>query len=274
MTIKNKIKHLPLELYGRTYEAFKVEKFTKNFLPDAYHVRVICYHDIPEKDLASFEKQIQFLKKEYAIINAQQLKEFLLGRGFLPNTNIFITFDDGSADQYKAAEILDQYQIQACFFVNTGDRNKEFINSRPGSKLPPMTWDQIKSLHQRGHIIGSHTATHPILSKLQPYEVAQEMLQSKQSLEAVICDKVEFFAFPYGTLREISQEALLIAKKYYDFNFLFIPGKSHFNNANRFIINRTGVGPRDSVYYLRAVMGGLKDWPKKSQFEKLRQLLF
>jgi peptidoglycan/xylan/chitin deacetylase (PgdA/CDA1 family) len=273
LTIKNKIKYLPLELYGRTYVALKFEKFAKNFLPDGYHIRVICYHDIPENDLALFEKQIEFLKKEYTIINALQLKEFFLGRGFLPKTNVFITFDDGSVDQYKAAEVLDKYKIQACFFVNTADRDKKFINSRPGSKLSPMTWDQIKNLHRRGHIIGSHTATHPILSKLQPYEIAQEMLQSKQSLEAAIGDKVEFFAFPYGTLQEISQEALWIAKKYYDFNFIFIPGKSHFANANRFIINRTGVGPRDSLYSLRAVMAGLKDWPKKRQCEKLRQLI-
>jgi peptidoglycan/xylan/chitin deacetylase (PgdA/CDA1 family) len=273
MPVSNTLKYLPLDVYGRIYAALNLEWVSKRFFPDPYHVRVICYHDIAKKDLPLFGKQLEFFKKHFTVINAQQLKEFFLGKGFLPSSNVFITFDDGSVDQYTAADVLDKHQIQACFFVNTGDRDKEFINARPGSRLPPMTWDQIKKLHRRGHIIGSHTATHPILSKLQPYEIAQEMLQSKQSLEAAIGNKVDFFAFPYGTLEEISQEALLIAKKYYDFNFIFVPGKSHFADANRFLINRTGIGPRDSLYSLRAIMAGLKDWPKKKQCEKLLQLL-
>jgi peptidoglycan/xylan/chitin deacetylase (PgdA/CDA1 family) len=269
----DKIKYLPLELYGRVYEALKFKQLARNFLPSGYHVRVVCYHDIPERDLPLFEKQIAFLKKEYTVIDAQQLKEFFLGRGFLSNANVFITFDDGSADQYRAAEVLDKYKIQACFFVNTGDRDKEFMFSRPGSKLTPMRWDQIKDLRRRGHIIGSHGVTHRTLSKLQPYEIAQEMLQSKEELEASLGDKVDFFSFPYGTLHEVSREALSTAKKYYDFNFVFIPGKSHFDDANRFIINRTGIGPRTSLYTLRAVMSGLKDWPKTRQYERLRQLI-
>jgi peptidoglycan/xylan/chitin deacetylase (PgdA/CDA1 family) len=273
MTMKNKIKYLPLEVYGRLYEALKVEKFSRNFLPSGYHIRVVCYHDIPERDLLLFEKQIAFFKKNYTIIDARQLKDFFLGRGFLPNTNVFITFDDGSADQYKAAEVLSRYKVQACFFVNTGDRDKEFINARPVTKLPPMTWEQIRDLHRRGHIIGSHTVTHTNLSQLQPYEIAREMLESKKSLEAAIGDKVEFFAFPYGTLKEISQEALLIAKRFYDFNFVFVPAKSQFADANRFLINRTGIGPKDSLYSLRAVMSGLQDWRKRTECEQLRQLL-
>ena len=273
MTIKNKLKYLPLELYGRLHETLQFERFARSFVPSINHVRVICYHDIPERDLPLFEKQIVFFKKEYTIINAGQLKNFFLGKGFLPNANIFITFDDGSTDQYKAAEVLDQHKIQGCFFVNTGDRDKRFINARPGTKLSPMTWDQIKDLYRRGHTIGSHTATHPNLSRLQPYEIGQEMQESKKALETLIGDKVEFFAFPYGTLRELGQDALLIAKKYYDFNFLFVSGKCHFESANRFLITRTGVGSRDSLYSLRAVMTGLKDWPKTTERERLRELL-
>jgi len=273
MAVSNKLKYLPLDIYGRAYTALNFEKFSKSFLPEDYHVRVICYHEILEKELPLFEKQVAFFQQNFTVINAQQLKDFFLGKGFLPSSNVFITFDDGSADQYMAADVLDKYKIQACFFVSTGDRDKEFINARPVTKLPPMTWEQIKDLYGRGHIIGSHTVTHPNLSRLQPYEIAQEMLESKKALEAAIGDKVEFFAFPYGTLKEISQEALLIAKKFYDFNFIFVPGKSHFANANRFLTNRTGVGPRDSLYSLRAVMSGLKDWRKRTECEQLRQLL-
>jgi peptidoglycan/xylan/chitin deacetylase (PgdA/CDA1 family) len=273
--IMNKsIKYLPLELYGYLYEVFRGKKFAKNFLPSPYHVRVLCYHDIPKDNIPLFEKQIEFLKREFRVINAEQLRDFFLGRNFLPDVNVFLTFDDGSTDQYYAAETLDRHKIQGCFFVNTADREERFILARPNSKLPPMTWDQIRDLHRRGHVIGSHGDSHFNLSTLQPIEIRDELVVAKTKIEKEIGEQVDFFAFPYGTAKELSQEALLIAKKYYDFNFTFLPGKNHFASANRFLIQRTGIGPRYSLPYVRALMLGLKDWRKRNQIRFLSNLIF
>lgn len=268
-----KIKHLPLEIYGKIYEFARFKKIAKNFLPEDYHLRVLCYHDISNEDLPLFEKQIIFLKNEYNIINAEQFRNFFLGRGFLQGTNIFLTFDDGSVEQYEAARILDKYKIQGCFFVNTGDRNKKFLVSRPNSNLPPMSWDQIKDLHKRRHIIGSHSANHYNFSKIQPSEITKELSESKRIIEEQLADKIDFFAFPYGTALELTQEAVLIAKQFYDFNFIFLPGKENFASANRYLIKRTGVSPKYSFYHLRALMSGLKDWTKSEQAAKLNRFL-
>jgi peptidoglycan/xylan/chitin deacetylase (PgdA/CDA1 family) len=274
MKVIEKLKRVPLEMFGWTYEALRVKRFAAVFPPITEHLRILCYHDVHERDLPSFERQIQFFKNEFAVITAEQLKAFFLGRARLPDINVFLTFDDGSADQYKAAEVLDRQQVQACFFVSTGDRDKDFINARPGSRLPPMTWDQIKDLRRRGHIIGSHTVTHPILSSLKPAEIAGELVHSKMVLETLLGENIEFFAFPFGTRKEVNREVLLLAKKYYEFNFLFLSVKNHFFDANRFLINRTVIGPRDSLCSLRAVMAGMKDWPKTTERRKLQQLLF
>lgn len=256
-------RHLPLELYGRFYKWFNFKKIAKDFLPGDFHIRVLCYHDIPEKILPAFEKQIKFLKEEYKIITAEQLMDFFLGRGFLAGTHVFITFDDGSVDQYQAAKILDKHGIQACFFITTGDVGKERISSRPGTPLTPMTWEQIKDLHKRGHIIGSHTLSHPDLSKLQPVEIYQELKGSKDILADKLKTKIDFFAFPYGTHKEISDEAGLIAKKVYDFNFSFISGKNHFASADRHFIKRTAIGPGYSLRHVRSIMSGFKDLVKE-----------
>lgn len=255
-----KIKHIPFEIYGRLYETLGFKKIAKNFIPDDFHIRVLCYHDIPGKNLGLFEKQIIFLEKEYKIIGPEELRDFFLGRGFLPGTNVFITFDDGSADQYQAAEILDKHGIKAAFFICPQDIEKEdFIASRPKSQLKPMSWQEIKDLHKRGHVISSHSMSHPVLAKLQPTGVYKELQKSKEILEEKLNSKVDFFAYPYGTDKEISDEAILIAKKLYDFNFTFIPGKNHFETANCSLIKRTGVNSKYSLYHLRALLSGLKD---------------
>jgi peptidoglycan/xylan/chitin deacetylase (PgdA/CDA1 family) len=43
-----------------------------------------------------------------------------------------------------------------------------------------MTHDQLADLHRRGHEIGSHTMTHPILTHLEDDELAQELTLSRQ----------------------------------------------------------------------------------------------
>lgn len=255
------IKYLPFELYGRLYKILNFKRVSKNFLPDDFHVRVLCYHDIQPNNLPQFEKQIEFLKKEANIISPEQLKDFFLGRGFLPGVNVFITFDDASVDQYVAAEVLDKHKIKGAFFICPDDIEKQdLIAARPGSRLKPMAWEQIVELHHKGHAIGSHSMTHPILAELQPFEIQVELEKSKKIIEEKIKDKIDFFAFPYGTEKEISDEARLVANKIYDYNFNFISSKNHFANANRHNIYRTGIRPDFSLNHLRAILSGLKDF--------------
>lgn len=273
--MKKWIKYLPLDFYGRLYNLFKIKKFAKEFLPDDFDIRVLCYHDVTEKDLASFERQVAFLKEEYNIIDTQKLRDFFLGRGFLPGLNIFLTFDDSSVDQYlNAAPILDRYGVKACFFICTGDIEKrEFIISRPGSNLRPMQWSQIIDLHKRGHAIGAHTVNHPNLLKLQPWHIYRELIDSKKTLEEKIGAEVDFFAFPHGTEKDISQEALIIAKKIFNFNFIFLSATNNFACANRYLIRRTGINPRNSIHELRALICGVKDFLYKQKIKKLEALL-
>lgn len=253
-----KIKHLPFEIYGRWYELLGMKKFAKNFLPDDWSIRVLCYHDIPEGQLANFERQIIWLKKEYKIIMPEEMRNFFLGRGFLPGTNIFITFDDGSVDQYRAAEILEKHGIGAAFFVAAEDIGQGRVSSRR-TALGTMTWAQLRALHKRGHTIGSHTVTHPKLGQLQPYQVQRELAESKKLLEGKIGGPVDTFAFPYGTDQELSDETRLIANAVYDFVFTFLPGGNRFDTADRHFIRRLGVSPDYSLYHLRALAEGIKD---------------
>lgn len=255
-----KLKHLPFEIYGWLYQLLHLKKFAKNFLPDDFSIRVLCYHDVSAGQLEQFEKQIKFLKEEYKIIGPEELRNFFLGRGFLPGTSIFITFDDGSADQYKAAGILNKHGIKTAFFVIPKDIEAgERVTPRPGTKLKPMTWEQIKNLNRLGHVIASHSYSHQNLVQLQPYQIYEELKKSKDILEEKLAGQVDFFAFPYGTVKDISDEAKLIAQELFNFNFTFIPGKNNFETADKTFIKRSGVRANWSLYRIRAVISGFRE---------------
>lgn len=63
----------------------------------------------------------------------------------------YLTFDDGGVSAMTAADILDLNNVKGHFFITT---NKIGC---PGF----MGESQIRELHERGHVVGSHSHTHP-----------------------------------------------------------------------------------------------------------------
>ncbi len=65
---------------------------------------------------------------------------------------------------------------------------------------PMMTWDDLRSLRQAGHIIGSHTMSHPNLAHLQEDEILRELGESKTRLEQELGEPILHFAYPHPIL--------------------------------------------------------------------------
>ena len=64
-----------------------------------------------------------------------------------------------------------------------------------------MTWDQIRQMHAEGHVIGSHTLTHPNLAHIGPDVLRQELEQSKRRLQAELGTEMAHFSYPCPTLK-------------------------------------------------------------------------
>ncbi len=58
--------------------------------------------------------------------------------------------------------------------------------------------DYLKKISDMGHEIGTHSATHPYMSKLDKSAVVKELTTSCQAIEKVTGKKVEVFRPPYG----------------------------------------------------------------------------
>ena len=65
-----------------------------------------------------------------------------------------------------------------------------------------MDWRQIRVMRQNGISFGAHTMTHPVVSRLDPERLSQEICRSKQLIEERIDQPVVDFAFPFGKSRD------------------------------------------------------------------------
>jgi peptidoglycan/xylan/chitin deacetylase (PgdA/CDA1 family) len=76
------------------------------------------------------------------------------------------------------------------------------IESQLESKLPAdsqrlmMTWDQIRELVRRGHIVGSHTVSHPNMAYVEDAALRSEFADSKRRLEQELAAPVTHFCYP------------------------------------------------------------------------------
>jgi peptidoglycan/xylan/chitin deacetylase (PgdA/CDA1 family) len=59
-----------------------------------------------------------------------------------------------------------------------------------------MTWDQVRSTLRSGHIVGSHTMTHPNMAYIGEADAERELQLSKQRLEAELKQPVPHFSYP------------------------------------------------------------------------------
>jgi len=95
---------------------------------------------------------------------------------------LFLTFDDGAVSSYTCvAGELEQRGWRGHFFVTTD------WTGRPGF----LAARQIRELHARGHVIGSHSCSHPArMSKLSWEELLREWKESCAILSDILQEPV------------------------------------------------------------------------------------
>lgn len=73
----------------------------------------------------------------------------------------------------------------------------------------PMTWRHVKALADAGIEIGSHTVSHPVLSRIQdPQELQREIADSKAAIEARTGKPVYSLAYPTGGPQAYSEQVV------------------------------------------------------------------
>lgn len=99
---------------------------------------------------------------------------------------IAISFDCAYGNEYtkKILDVLDEYQVKCTFFT------VEFWATKYS--------DDLIEIAKRGHEIGTHSKTHPNMSKLNKGQILEELNSSKKVIEDITGKTVTLFRPPYG----------------------------------------------------------------------------
>lgn len=107
-------------------------------------------------------------------------------------TDIVYSFDDGGVSfQEIIAPILEEYNKKGVFCITTS-----YIGT-----FGFLSEDQIRALDANGHVIASHSHTHPRdISKLSDSDLYEEWHKSKEILENILGKRIVAASIPGGAV--------------------------------------------------------------------------
>ena len=213
---------------------------------------VLMYHDVISSKLpkSGFENDTAY---QYKISSAQFEEQV----SALLDYDVEYTFDDGGVSfLLEVAPILEKYGKRGVFFISS-----DYIDT-PGF----LTSSQVQELYNRGHVIGSHSKTHPHdMSKLSNDEVDVEWGASVSKLSELVGVKICVASIPNGDSSNLvldSAAASGINRLYTSVPTDKVSSYKNINLVGRYVIHRdtklqdvlkivTSPGFRRKLYFRR-----------------------
>jgi len=174
-------------------------------------LHVLCLHDVvrghPSSPWAVTEEEIDGIVEEYraagyALVTLDELSS-------APDRALAVTVDDACAG--AASWLLRRAgRLAATVFVVAG-----WIDEP--DRIPPTerysefcSWEELAALRDAGHLIGSHTMTHPELPSLPAEDARHELRESRRRIQEALGTPTQHFAAPKG---QLSAQVLELAKE-------------------------------------------------------------
>jgi len=109
-----------------------------------------------------------------------------------PTTYVTTSWDDGHELDQELAVVLADHGFAATFYI-----------APQSAEIPPRRRLRSAAIAQLGtqFEIGSHTLTHPDLTRLTASDAAREISQGKEAAEQAAGRPVTSFCYPYGAYR-------------------------------------------------------------------------
>lgn len=172
-------------------------------------VPILTYHSIDDSGSVVstppgvFRRQMQHLKEAgYSAITLGRFAELRRNGEPHPERTVVLTFDDGFMNFYtEAFPVLAPYSFKATVFLVTSlcGRHNDWAGNPPDlPRSELLDWGQIRELDAHGIEFGSHTRTHPDLTRLSATTMKSEMTDSKTEISDRLGREVSTFAYPYG----------------------------------------------------------------------------
>jgi peptidoglycan/xylan/chitin deacetylase (PgdA/CDA1 family) len=104
------------------------------------------------------------------------------GRG----RTMVLTFDDGPDPRYTPAilDVLAEYEVRAMFFVC--------------GEMVAGGRQELARMAEEGHVVGNHTWSHPLLTRLTRRQIRSQMERTSDAVEEACGERPAWFRAPYG----------------------------------------------------------------------------
>jgi peptidoglycan/xylan/chitin deacetylase (PgdA/CDA1 family) len=161
-----------------------------------YHDTSFMMSDTIKMKTEWFEDQLKSLSDQgYYAVSANDLELFLQGKIQLPAKSVVLTFDLGTGQREdfdkNIIPLLQKYHLRGIFFITTKDIQDQCTGNA-------HCWSTLNNWKNTGVAsFGSHSVSHPDLSKISSTQVMTELVESKRILEEKLGVKINGFAYPF-----------------------------------------------------------------------------
>lgn len=175
--------------------------------------------------------------------------------------NILLTFDDGGKSNMYIADLLDEYNFKGHFFIPTSFIGKPHFLSEK----------DLIDLHSRGHIIGSHSHSHPnVFKSLTGLQMNDEWVRSSNILSSLLNTNIDCCSVPGGDANMLCYEKASLAGYSYIFNSEPTVFPENFKES--LVLGRISMKTKEPIRKLKRVLF-LRGLTKMMLIRKLKVLV-
>lgn len=200
------IKEITSSLQDKKLEQEKIVQIVKGFSDQDLSAWNFDYKDsqiilYPSQSVENLDEIALPVSSFFEVIQSSYLldKDAELYKAYYEKKNrkvVALTFDDGPnpATTNQALDTLSKYGIKATFFVlgKNVSGNEEIL----------------KRMKADGHVIGNHSWSHPVLSKLSLDEAKKQITDTEDALTKVLGSSSKLMRPPYGAITDDIRNSL------------------------------------------------------------------
>ena len=200
------LKELTSFLKDKKLEQEKIDQLVKSFSDQDLSAWNFDYKDsqiilYPSQEVENIDEIALPVSSFFDVVQSSYLldKDAELYKAYYEKKNqkvVALTFDDGPnpATTNQALDTLSKYGIKATFFVlgKNVSGNEEIL----------------KRMKSDGHVIGNHSWSHPVLSKLSLDEAKKQITDTEDALTKVLGSSSKLMRPPYGAITDDIRNSL------------------------------------------------------------------